>query len=118
MEVRNELVDRADLVRRPNEDAGVGRFLPKEPIVADCALQSTDAGRADRPDLSATGSRVVQNFRRARGERVRLLVHDVIGGVLRLDRLEGAGADLKEKIGPADFLWGGGGRGLLGGQGD
>src|SRR2546423_6114359 len=94
VKVGDQTIDGAKLVRWPNEDSGIRGLLAEDSIVTDSALQGADAGGADRPDFAAFCTRFVQDPRRARGQRVRLLVHHVVGGALGLNRFEGAGSNM------------------------
>src|SRR6266705_849860 len=84
---------------RTNEDSRVGGFLTEDSVLADRAFQSANAGGSHRPYLPAAGVGLIQNLCGARGQGIRLLVHDVIGGMLSFDGLKRSGTDVENHIG-------------------
>ena len=95
MEVGDEAVDGAEAVAGGDEDRGVALERPDPPGLVGGAFQQAQRGRADRDDPAARGPRRVEPGGRRGRDPAPFGVHDMVVGVVGLDRQEGAGADME-----------------------
>ena len=65
------------------------------PVLARGAFEQAQRGGADRDQPPARRARGVEPIRGRGVDPAPFGVHDVVGGVVRLDRQEGAGADME-----------------------
>ena len=95
MEIGDERVDRAEAVAGRDEDRGLALEGPDGAALVGRAFDQARRSRADRDDPPAARARGVER-RRGRGvDASPFGVHLVIARVVRLDRQEGAGADVQ-----------------------
>ncbi|MNT08076.1 hypothetical protein D3C72_1428050 [compost metagenome] len=95
MEVGHQHVAGAEAVARRDEDGGVAVEGLDHAVLGGRAFQQAKRGGADADDAAAGGADGVQGGGGLGRDLAPLGVHLVVGGVIGLDRQEGAGADVQ-----------------------
>src|SRR5690606_10521986 len=102
VEVREEKVDRLEPVARRDEEPRLAGERANPAALVGRALEEAERGGAYRDDAAPGRARGAEPLSRRFVEKSGLGVHDVLLGVLDLDREESAGADMKRERQPFD----------------
>src|SRR5688572_30731291 len=98
MKVRQQMIDCLEAVWGTDEDPRLSRTFREGPIGEHRALESADTRSSDSPRLTPAAADRIESRRGFARHPVRLLMHDVMDGIVNFDRLEGAGADVQNHI--------------------
>src|SRR5438874_9620402 len=99
MEVRDQVIHGAKLIRRPDENTCLAATSADLAIRVDGTFERPHGRRTNSPHRAAGPPRGLDRCRGLVWNHVPLLVHDMFCGIIDLDGSESAGADMENDLG-------------------